>query len=232
MRPAPLNLVAAIVPVVAILTAFILTANAGKIPTCNPFIDGCASISATGREPPGALVFRAVQLPYAVILAVIWTLCVSWLRSLGAVSGTTARWILLCGLTGSAALIVYVTFLGTTTPIYSFMRRFGIYFYFLGTALAQLLVALRIRAIARNWNLSGTARFMLAVVVLPFVLGIANLVQKAIVADPDPFENAIEWIASLSMQAWFIGLYWAWSRTGFSISAVTTVDLDPSRDDG
>ena len=97
MRPAPLNLVAAVIPVAAILTAFFLSATAGKISMCNPFIDGCASISATGREPPGALLFRAVQLPYAVLLAVIWTLGVMWLRSLDAVSRTTARWILVCG---------------------------------------------------------------------------------------------------------------------------------------
>lgn len=226
MRPAPLNLAAAIVPVAAILTAFYLSAQAGKIPMCNPFIDGCSSISATGREPPGALLFRAVQLPYAVVLAVIWTLTVFWLRSLGAVSKGMARWILVCGLTGAAALVVYVTFLGTTTPIYSFMRRFGIYFYFLGTALAQLLTTLRIRVVADEWQLTGVTRFMLVAVLLPFVLGIANLAQKAVVANPDPFENAIEWIASLSMQAWFLGLYVAWKRTGFTVRADTKVSHD------
>ena len=227
MRPAALNLLAAVIPVAGTLTAFVLTAQAGKIPMCNPFIDGCASISATGREPPGALLFRAVQLPYAVLLAIIWALTVSWLKSIGAVSATGARWILGCGLAGAAALVIYVTFLGTATPVYSFMRRFGIYFYFLGTALAQLITTFRIRAAAADWRLAGTARFMLVVVLLPFVLGIANLVQKAIVADPDPAENAIEWIASLSMQAWFFGLYVAWRRTGFAVRAETTVSHSP-----
>lgn len=223
MRPAPLAIVAAVVPTAAIFLAFYLSAMAGHIPMCNPFIDGCSSISATGREPPGALVFRAAQLPYAALLAVLWTLSVAWLRSVGAVSPATARWILIAGFVGAAALIVYVTFLGTRTPIYSFMRRFGIYFYFTGTAVAQLLVSLRVRAMAGDWPVAGIARWMLVTVALPFVLGIANLVQKAVLADPDPLENAIEWVASLSMQAWFLGLYLAWRRTGFAVKAKTTV---------
>ena len=37
--------------------------------------------------------------------------------------------------------------------------------------------------------------------------------------DADAPENAIEWIASLSMQAWFVGLYVAWRRSGFTRTA-------------
>ena len=217
MRPAPLALVAAIVPSVAILLAFYLSASAGAIPMCNPLIDGCASISATGREPPGALVFRAVQLPYAVLLAVLWTLSATWLGQLDAARRSTRRWILGLGLVGALALVVYVTFLGTTTPIYSFMRRFGIYFYFLGTVLAQLIVAARVAAVGDAWPLRRIGQYMLGCALFPFALGVLNLALKSILADPDAPENAIEWIASLSMQAWFLGLYLAWRRSGFTI---------------
>ena len=121
-------------------------------------------------------------------------------------------------------MIVYVTFLGTRTPVYSFMRRFGIYFYFTGTAVAQLLVTLRVRRLAPQWRMASVSRWMLAAVALPFVLGIGNLVQKAVLpdAEADAIENAIEWFASLSMQAWFLGLYVAWRRTGVAITTVTT----------
>ncbi len=223
MRPAPLAIVAAVVPTAAVFLAFYLSASAGHISMCNPLLDGCSSISATGREPPGALV-RAALLPYAALLAAIWVLAVAWLRSVDAVSAATARWILIAGLTGSAALIVYVTFLGTRTPVYSFMRRFGIYLYFSGTAVAQLLVTLRIKRLAPEWRIAGVSSWMLAAVALPFMLGIGNLVQKAVLPDAqaDAIENAIEWVASLSMQAWFLGLYLAWRRTGFAITTVTT----------
>ena len=219
MRPAPLALAAAVIPTVAILAAFYLSADAGHIPKCNPFIDGCASISATGREPPGALLFRAVQLPYAAVLALLWILVAQWVMQVTPAAERMERWILITGLVGAAALVVYVTFLGTKTPVYSFMRRFGIYFYFLGTVLTQLLVALRVRRAAPTWRLDAVARWMLGCALFPFALGILNLALKSVLENPDPPENAIEWIASLSMQAWFIGLYVAWRRTDYRVSS-------------
>ncbi len=222
MRPDPIALAAAVVPTVAILTAFYLSAYAGNVPLCNPFIDGCASISATGRQPPGALLFRAVQLPYAALLALIWILAAGWVSQVAPPAERMERWILITGLVGAAALIVYVTFLGTKTPVYAFMRRFGIYFYFLGTVIAQLLVALRVYRADPVWRLGGVARWMLACALLPFVLGVLNLVLKSILENPDPPENAIEWIASLSMQAWFLGLYLGWRRTDYRASASVT----------
>lgn len=218
MRPAPIALAAAVVPTIAILAAFYLSAYAGNVPHCNPFIDGCASISATGRQPPGALVFRAVQLPYSIVLAVIWILAARWVMQVTPPAGRIERWILIAGLVGAVALIIYVTFLGTKTPVYAFMRRFGIYFYFLGTVIAQLLVALRVCRAGASWRLGGAGRWMLACALFPFALGILNLVLKSILDNPDAPENAIEWIASLSMQAWFIGLYVAWRRTGYEVN--------------
>ena len=125
------------------------------------------------------------------------------------------------GVVASLALIVYTTFLGTTEPFYEFMRRFGIYVYFLGTALAQLLLSLTLASYARMesepslWRLS---RQMLVLVALPFVLGILNLILKAALDDANAVENSIEWIASLCMQTWFVLLYIAWRRTGFEVA--------------
>ncbi|MEO1244092.1 MAG: hypothetical protein AAFX56_00295 [Pseudomonadota bacterium] len=196
-----------------------LSAQSGYISACNPFLDGCASISATGRQIPGALAFRAVQLPYAVVLAAVWLLSVAWLKSINAISGNTARWVLICGLVGAVALVVYVTFLGTKTPLYAFMRRFGIYFYFLGTALAQVIVAIRVRAASPALGLRRLGGVLLVFAGLPFLLGIVNLAFKAVLHDPDATENRIEWLAALSMQTYFVCLYLAWRRTDFMLDA-------------
>jgi hypothetical protein len=126
------------------------------------------------------------------------------------------------GMVGALALIIYVTFLGTTEPFYEFMRRFGIYFYFLGTVLAQLFVALSLRNI-RNESLGHLPDLLLWLSISPFVLGILNLVQKAVLAHDiaDALENSIEWIASVLMQAYFVALYFAWRRTGFDVRVTT-----------
>ena len=219
-----LPLIAGIVPFVGVHVCYVIAVQHGFLVACNPYIDGCTSISATGRHPPASFLFRAIELPVAAILIVIWYFTVEWLRALRpALSKRVAVAILVSGVAGALALIVYVTFLGTKEPVYEFMRRFGIYVYFLGTVLAQLFVALSLRSV-RNAALGRLPDVLLLLCVSPFALGLLNLVQKAVLAHAtaDALENSIEWFASTLMQAYFVVLYFAWRRTGFE--ARVTVD--------
>jgi hypothetical protein len=219
-----LPLIAGVIPVLAASIAYWLGVESGRLPACIPWLDGCTSISATGRHPPGSFVFRAFHLPFAVVLALIWYYNDAWLGTLRARSDLSEthrsgnRPMLVSGLIAAIALIVYVTFLGTTEPIYEFMRRFGIYGFFLGTALAQLMLSVALSSIATERSdeaLRSIARYMLILVALPFALGILNLALKFVLEDTDAIENRIEWLATLIMQAWFVLLYLAWKRTGF-----------------
>ena len=44
-----LPLVTGLLPIVAIHVSLLLAINAGAIPSCFPYLEGCASISATGH---------------------------------------------------------------------------------------------------------------------------------------------------------------------------------------
>ena len=209
-----LPLIVAFAPLVGVTAAYSLNIRADVLTACIPFIDGCTSISATGRYMPGSMAFRAALLPHAGLLMIFWWFAREWLGECRRDRrGTNA--VFLFGLVGAFALIVYVTFLGTTLPFYEFMRRFGIYFYFLGTALAQVSLTLAMPA-------SALRRAMLAIVTTPFLIGIANLVLKAILDDTDRLENSFEWIAALLMQTWFCLLFLAWERSRMTVT-VTTV---------
>ena len=216
-----LPLLAGVVPVIAIFTAYWLGVRSGQLPSCMPLFDGCVSISATGRRPPGSFLFRAVQLPFAGILLVIWYFCEQWLLELDNESSRVRIKIMFAsGMMSALALVIYVTFLGSNEPIYEFMRRFGIYGYFLGVALAQLMTTITFYAHARSVRsvaLTQLARLMLLVVALPFVLGILNLVLKSVLVDTGSIENRIEWIVTLLAQSWYVLLYFAWRRTGFDV---------------
>lgn len=218
-----LPLVVGVVPFVGIHVCYWLAVQSGYLSACNPYIDGCTSISATGRTPPASLLFRAIELPMAALLLVLWPLTVHWLRSLDkSVSDATVRGIVTTGVIGALALIVYTTFLGTEEPFYGFMRRFGIYFYFLGVTFAQLITALALRRIGKANPESGLSRLstaMLAFCLAPFALGLLNLLQKSVLPyeTSDPLENSIEWVATAMLQFWFMALYVAWKRTEFSV---------------
>jgi hypothetical protein len=223
-----LPLLAGILPLIAMFGAFWLGVHNDVVPACIPFVDGCTSISATGRRPPGSFLFRAIMLPQAALLLALWYVTVLWLRSLYPdLRQSTAMAILLSGIIGALALIVYVTFLGTEEPIYEFMRRTGIYFGFLGIALAQLFTAIavvRVSKLIGRERLLKQARLMLGLCLAMFALGIIDVVFKMILADADAMENRIEWIASVLMQCYFFVMYFAWRETG--IDAVVNVRND------
>jgi hypothetical protein len=204
-----LPLFVGLVPILGVAAAYWLNIEAGVLPSCMPLLDGCISISAAGRYTPGNMVFRAVLLPQAALLVVLWWVNVGWLKSVSP-AARSHQAILICGAVGALALVLYVTFLGTKGPFYEFMRRFGIYFYFLGTALSQILL---------TWSMprSRLRAIMLAVIAMPFVFGLLNLVQKAVLTHSDNIENRIEWISAVLMQLWFVLLYFAWRRSGIAV---------------
>jgi hypothetical protein len=218
----------ALVPLAGVHVAYLIAVDFGYLQLCIPYIEGCTSISATGRYPPASFLFKAVEMGMAVALPVFWYFSVKWLRALDPGSHGRAVWsIFLSGLIGAIALIVYVTFLGTREPFYEFMRRFGIYFYFLGTVLAQLFLAVSFRGISRKLGDRGLQRLALAMLLLclmPFALGFLNIAQKSLLPYEiaDRAENSIEWIASLMMQAYFFVIFLAWRRTGLAVAVTAT----------
>ena len=213
-----LPLIAGIAPFAGITLAFVIGVSYDALPSCIPYIDGCTSISSTGRRMPGSLLFRAVMFPQAAILAFLWYFSVRWLVALSPDDKPTSL-ILGFGLVGALALILYVTFLGTKQPFYELMRRYGIYLYFLGTIVGQLALAIAVFKLAKKKAMRSLQRYgvvLLWFCVLPFALGFLNMILKAVLENADRAENIIEWNVALIMQGYFIVLYTAWRSTGFS----------------
>ena len=208
-----LPLLACLVPLVGINIAYWIGANNNVLPSCIPYIDGCTSISSTGRYPPGDRLFRATLLPYAAILAMTWYFAALWLKSLKPTS-RAAPVILVSGVVGAVALVMYVSYLASHDPFYEIMKTYGIYFYFVGTALAQLVLSLAL-------DRSPVQRAMVWVTVTPFALGLINFAQKAVLGSLNSNENRIEWIASLLMQVWFVLLWVAWRQSRFDVQVRT-----------
>jgi len=217
-----LPLITGFAPIFAAHVSYLIAIRYDILVACIPYIEGCTSISATGRYPPASFLFKSVMMPEAILLAAYWLFSVAWLRSLSRIAGRNDKAgtsIAVFGVTGAVFLIVYVTFLGTQGPVYDFMRRFGIYLYFLFSVIAQLILAskvLSLSSILRMPDVVRITRYQLSVAIIPFALGVLNLILKATLHDPDPAENIIEWIFALLMQSYFLLSYFSWRATGFS----------------
>lgn len=157
-------------------------------------------------------------------MAAYWIFSVAWLRALSRTAGRDDKVgtsIAVFGVAGAFFLIVYVTFLGTQGPVYDFMRRYGVYLYFLFTVVAQLLLVAKVMSVSSSLcipRVIAITKIQLAVTLIPFALGILNLVLKAVLEDAVATERMIEWIFALLMHSYFLLSYFSWRETGYDAS--------------
>lgn len=216
-----LPLITGLAPIIAVHGSYLIGIRAGVLPACIPYIDGCTSISATGRYSPASFLFKSVMMPEAILMAMYWLFSVAWLRSLERAAGRTANGGTMVGVFGVAGaffLIVYVTFLGTQGPVYDFMRRYGVYLYFLFTVIAQLILVARVLSVSSSLRIRSVVtitKIQLTVALIPFALGILNLALKAVLDDAVAPERIIEWIFALLMHSYIVLSYFSWRSTGF-----------------
>ena len=186
-----------------------------------PYLDGCVSISRAARSGPGLLLFKTLMLPAVILLLTCWEYVRQWLLGLGACSSKRAWIIAGLGMTGAIFLVFYVTALGTEGDWYRWQRRYGVTFYFGGTALAQLLLVWVLWPARRqlaNGRLLQPIVTLIVLISLQWALGVFSAIKRLIFEEPvfiDRLENVIEWWYALPMATGFIVIAWLFARTGF-----------------
>jgi hypothetical protein len=224
----PLPLVAGLLPAVAGLIAWQLSTRLELIPACNPFIDGCVSISRAARHGLPNHLFRAIVLPAAVLQGLTWWLAAVWLRELALLAPVRARVLAATGAVAAIFLVLYGTFLGTEGELYRWFRRFGIWFYFGLTAIALVVVVGLIARAAQRGSRALSRRFGRTVLAMSWVLlalGLASVFSPLAVRDEvahDRFTNVLEWWGALLITLFFAALARAWLRTRFALRLAVT----------
>jgi hypothetical protein len=214
----PLALIAGLLPAIASLAAWGLAINAGLVPLCNPFLDGCVSISRAARHELPNHVFRALMLPAATLQALVWLLQAQALHAQGAAAvRRSAIALAVIGVAAGIALVLYGSFLGTEGSVYRWLRRYGTVVYFGGTCLAMLVLA---RALQRLHGLRALhlprihERALLVLLTLIVALGLGNALAGswADAALKDRIENATEWWGALGLTLGFVVIASLWRR--------------------
>lgn len=212
----PVPLLVAAVPVLAAHLAYALSIDAGHVPACIPYFDGCTSISRAARHGLGNHLFRLLMLPSALLLCLHWWSVRAWLRRMHA-DPRAGRSLLWLGAFAGLALAAYATFLGTEGEVYRWLRRHGAQLYFASVYLAQLVFLHRYRQ--TPGHLRGVAGGMLAIAVGMLLLGVGYTVAANAGGDPalkDRMENLLEWHIGALMTAWYLLQAWTWRRSAFA----------------
>jgi hypothetical protein len=212
---------AGLLPLVATVIAYRLSIRLGLVPECNPFFEGCVSISRVARHDLPNILFRALLLPAAVLQSLCWLLCPGWLRTLGAPPDRWQQALPVLGVAVGVFMVLYGTFLGTEGAGYRWMRRHGVVFYFGLTCICMLVVGDQMRRRLRGGKLERRiATALLALCALLPLLGLAHLLLPLWWPEPaatDALENVTEWWAGAIFTVFFVVLAWAWRSTGFRL---------------
>lgn len=207
----PLPLAAGLLPCVGTLLALAISITLDLIPACNPFVDGCVSVSRAARHDLANHVFRAFTLPGATLQGLTWIVVAHWLQPLAPGHRRSLRALPWLGVTAAVALVAYGTFLGTEGQTYRWLRQYGTVLYFGFTCLSMISAGGAIREAAATGRLHTPWRLDLALLGLAAVLvtlGVVNALLGPLLdtARKDRVENVTEWWASLIFTLVFMAL--------------------------
>jgi hypothetical protein len=209
-------------PAIAAVAALWLSISLELVPACNPFVDGCVSISRAGRHDLPNHIFRALVLPAAALQALTWLLCSKWLKGLGSERRAMLRILPWLGVVAGVFLVLYGTFLGTEGQAYRWLRRYGVIFYFGFTYLCMLIASGELWRLAQTGAVKLPAwldRWLIGLCALMLCLGLTQAFLKRFMADGDVrdrLENILEWHIGLAFTLFFLALAWLWRHTRFS----------------
>jgi hypothetical protein len=216
----PVPLLVALVPFFAAHLAYAISIQAGHVPSCVPYLEGCTSISRAARHGLGNHLFRLLMLPSALLLALHWLSVRGWLRETHG-DPAAGRSLLFLGPFAGLALATYVAFLGTEGDIYRWLRQNGAQLYFASVYIAQLVFVHRYRQTPDYRR--GIVTGMLAIALAMLALGIGYTAVANTMGDPelkDRMENLLEWHIGLLMTGWYLLQTAIWRRSRFGLRVV------------
>jgi cytochrome bd-type quinol oxidase subunit 2 len=224
----PLPLLAGLLPIVATLIALLLSIRLDLVLACNPFIEGCISVSRAARHGLPNHLFKALVLPAAALQALTWLLCRSWLTEMSGRGTERSRWLrhlAWIGITAAVFLVLYAAFLGTEGRIYRWLRQYGTVVYFGLTCIAMLIASESVVRLAKQNPALTRGRFDLALPALCIAVLMAGLVNTFVapffdMKTEDRIENATEWWGATMLMLAFLVLALLWRRTGCSARLV------------
>ena len=209
MKIWPIPFVLGVLAIIAGNVSFILSVNEGFVETCFPYFEGCTSISKTGRQGLSFIVFKLIILPVMTLLSIYWLLSYNLIKNSIEVHKLTLKIMITSGVIGSIFGIIYASFLGSEGNIYQLLRRFGIYFFFLGTYLSQVLEVYLLFRSKKNHN----SIYLKIMKFLSYLIGLVNVFSIPIyglIEEDDWLENVLEWNITLLIFIYFIlvSLFW------------------------
>lgn len=206
--------------IATVFFAYVIAVNYGHVPLCMPLLEGCTSISSTGRASPESLFFRATMIPVAMLMILYWYLMAQWLTRISGRKRRQFHIIFILGLVSAVFLIVYTVALGFIDPVYALQRRVGVTLFFSGALIAQLMVSNIIFKLVRARHLQLPYHLhylLLGISVVMVLIGLSSIPASIYFSHIHVMDNIIEWNYALFMNLFYIVTGVIWRLTDFRL---------------
>ena len=185
-------LLVSIIPFISIHLSFILSVQNEYLALCNPYIDGCYSISRVARQPSSIIIFKVLMLISALFLFFLWPKLFK---------PNYNKMLILIGRLGSLFLIAYIVALGEEGFFYEIMRRFGVFIFYIFTLISQWVFTFSTQMRIRRFFLKN---FLINIIVfLQFLAFLLAITFFIFFKNYGYIENIIEWWITLLITLWF-----------------------------
>ncbi len=204
---------AAVVPLVTINVCFVIAVSLEHVSGCIPYLTGCTSVSSTGRAAPESLIFRAGMLPTAVILAMFWHHCATFLE-LGGYRGRRLAALRVLGVIAALSLTIYALTLGFEENVYRQLRRAGIIGFAVSTFAAEVMLIMAYRPM----RIVETEKLWRWLVILCIALPAFDIVSELLKWAGTPrraTNNTVAWNAFVVSSLYYVVVARIWSHHGF-----------------
>ncbi len=212
----------AILPCLTIHTCYLIAASYGHVEWCLPYWDACSSISATGRQMPEKILFKAGMIPSALLTAWLWwNLRLRLINTVKDISIVSTNSMLILGLLATFFLILYTLALGIEGQTYQSIRRVGVTLSIAFTFMAQLLGTSLFGKLGQaliNAEVIYWYKGLLSLLCCLLLTGIVSVFLDIWMGERyDSLEDAFEWNMALMLQFWFAGTAILMSKSSISL---------------
>ena len=206
-----------IIPLITVFACLGVAIAFNVYEPCNPFINGCYTISRIGRSHPGVLIFKPMML-ITVIMIIAYSFEHVRIFKKFLISKVYLNLILLFGLVSAACLLTYILFLGVEgSEVWKFMRRGGIFIYIISLVFSQFFIALSYMKIKDDYQvivsfqaIKVTFYHSFLVVIFGFILFLFT--NRFLQLTTWNTRIIIEWNYFLFMSLFFLNTYFVWEK--------------------
>jgi hypothetical protein len=206
-----------IIPCITIILCLITTIYLNVLDLCNPFVNGCYSISRVGRSYPVVLLFKPMMI-ITVILMISFFFEHYRIFKKFLLNKIFLNIILLSGFVSSFSLLVYIIFLGVEgSELWRFMRRGGIFIYIISLIISQFLIILTYLKIKNNYQVVISRKIIdinFYYILLLIICGIIiiSFIDIFSLTTSWYVKNIIQWNYFLLMNLFFFNTYFIWKK--------------------